>query len=304
MRIAVPDFVSSTFIPLIAAKELGLFKEERQEVEIVHIPALGDVEALRDGAVDFSAGPAHSPLMIFPDWRGVKLVATIAQGTPWMLVMRAGLAKRGEIAAVKGRRIAVDRGPERVFRYLLREAGIDIERDRVEMVPPPTHNTGISFGVSAGRALAEGKVDGIWANVLGCELAIHLAGASVVIDTRRGDGPPGAGSYSFAALTTTESNIETQPERVEAVIRAVVRAQSVIRQDPLRTVEVATKLFPAVEAGLMGQILARDAEFYKPSISMEAIQEMNRFATTVGLLSSPVSYEQVVATQFQALWSE
>ena len=304
MRIAVPDFVSSTFIPLIAAKELGLFKEEGQEVEIVHIPALGDVEALRDGAVDFSAGPAHSPLMIFPDWRGVKLVATIAQGTPWMLVMRAGLAKRGEIAAVKGRRIAVDRGPERVFRYLLREAGIDIDRDRVEMVPPPTHNTGISFSVSAGRALAEGKVDGIWANVLGCELAIHLAGASVVIDTRRGDGPPGAGNYSFAALTTTESNIETQPERIEAVIRAVVRAQSVIRHDPLRATEVATKLFPAVEAGLMGQILARDAEFYQPSISTAAIEEMNRFATAVGLLSSPVSYEQVVATQFRGLWSE
>jgi hypothetical protein len=30
-------------------------------------------------------------------------------------------------------RIAVDRGPERVFRYLLREAGIDIEKDRVEL---------------------------------------------------------------------------------------------------------------------------------------------------------------------------
>jgi sulfonate transport system substrate-binding protein len=120
------------------------------------------------------------------------------------------------------------------------------------MVPPPTHNTGISFGVSAGRALAEGKVDGIWANVLGCELAIHLAGASVVIDTRRGDGPPGAGNYSFAALTTTESNIETQPERIEAVIRAVVRAQSVLRHDPLRATEVARKLFPAVEAGSDG----------------------------------------------------
>ncbi len=173
MRIAVPDFVSSTFIPLIAAKELGLFKEEGQEVEIVHIPALGDVEALRDGAVDFSAGPAHSPLMIFPDWRGVKLVATIAQGTPWMLVMRA-----------------------------------------------------------------------------------------------------------------------------------VVRAQSVIRHDPLRAAEVATKLFPAVEAGLMGQILARDAEFYQPSISTAAIEEMNRFATAVGLLSSPVSYEQVVAKQFRGLWSD
>jgi len=147
-------------------------------------------------------------------------------------------------------------------------------------------------------------VDGLWANVLGCELAIQLGGASVVVDTRRGDGPPSAGNYSFAALATTESNIETEPERIEAVIRGVVRAQSVIRQDPARATEVARKLFPAVEAELMGQILARDAEFYRPAISMEAIKEMNRFATAVGLLSSPVPYEQVVATQFRSLWSE
>jgi NitT/TauT family transport system substrate-binding protein len=289
---------------LIAAKELGIFEEEGQDVEIVLNRSLKAEEFLRNGAVDFSAGPAHAPLTIYPEWRGVKLVATISQGTPWMLVMKAGLTKRGEIEAVKGRRIAVDYGPELVFKHLLREAGIDIERDGVEIVPPPTNNPSISFGVAFGRALAEGKVDGLWANVLGCELAIHLGGASVVVDTRRGDGPPGAGNYSFAALATTESNIETEPERIEAVIRAVVRAQAVIRQDPLQATEVARKLFPPVEAELMGQILARDAEFYRPSISMEAIDEMNRFATAVGLLSSPVPYEQVVATRFRDLWSE
>ena len=126
----------------------------------MHIPGLGGIEALRDGAVDFSAGPAHSPPVIFPEWYGVKLLASIAQGTPWMLVMKADLAKRGEIAAVKGRRINVDRGPERVFRYLLRQTGIDIERDHVELVSSPTNGAAISFGVAAGRALAEGRVDG------------------------------------------------------------------------------------------------------------------------------------------------
>jgi ABC-type nitrate/sulfonate/bicarbonate transport system substrate-binding protein len=85
----------------------------------------------------------------------------------------------------------------------------------------------------------------------------------VVVDTRRGDGPPGAGNYSFAALATTESNIETKRERIEAVIRAVVRAHSVLRLDPLRVTAVTKKLFPPVEAELMGQILARDAEFYQ-----------------------------------------
>ena len=43
MRIAVPDFVSSSFFPLLLAKDLKLFEEEGQDVEIVHIPALGDV---------------------------------------------------------------------------------------------------------------------------------------------------------------------------------------------------------------------------------------------------------------------
>jgi ABC-type nitrate/sulfonate/bicarbonate transport system substrate-binding protein len=304
MRIAVPDFVSSTFILLIAAKELGIFAEEGQDVELVTSRALGDVEALRDGAVDFASGTAHAPLMVFPAWRGVKLVATVAQGTPWMLVMQAGLAQRGELAAVKGRRIAADQGPDLVFKYLLREAGIDIERDRVEISPlPETSQSGVSFGVAAGRALADGKVDGLWANVLGCELAMHLGGGSVVVDPRRGDGPPGAGHYSFAALATTESNIETKRERIEAVIRVVVRAQSVLRHDPMRATAVTKTLFPPVEAELMGHILARDAEFYQPSIATGAIEAMNRLAQAVGLLASPVPYEQVVATQFQSLWA-
>jgi len=304
MRIAVPDFVSSTHIALIAAKELGIFRDEGQEVDIVHIRLMQGLESLRDGAVDFCSGAAHAPLMIFPEWRGVKLVAALMQGMHWMLVMRSGLAKRGEIDAVKGRRIAADRGPDLVFRYLLSRSGIDTQRDQVEIGPLPTDDPNISFGVAAARALADGKVDGLWANALGCELATQLGAGSVIIDTRRGDGPIGTENYSFAALATTESNIERNPERIEAVIRAIARAQSIIRQETQRAAEVVKTLFPTTEAELIPQILARDAEFYRPPISIEAIDGMNRFATAVGLLSSPVSYEQVVATQFRSLWSE
>jgi ABC-type nitrate/sulfonate/bicarbonate transport system substrate-binding protein len=262
------------------------------------------LESLRDGAVDFCSGAAHAPVMIFPDWRGVKLVAALMQGTHWMLVMRSGLAKRGEIDAVKGRRIAADRGPDLILKYLLRQSGLDIQRDRVEVGPLPADDPNMSFGVGAARALGDEKVDGLWANALGCELAIQLGAGSVIVDTRRGDGPIGAGNYSFAALATTESNIERNPDRIEAVIRAIVRAQSIIRSEPQRAAEVVRTLFPTTEAELIAQILARDAEFYQPSISMEAIGEMNRFATAVGLLSSPVPYEQVVATRFRDLWSE
>jgi NitT/TauT family transport system substrate-binding protein len=303
MRIAIPDYVSSTFFPLLVAKELRLFEQEGQDVVLVAIPAPAHMQALRDRAVEMSAATAHSPMLTFPESRGAKLVATVSRGTPWMLVMRAGLAKRGELEAVKGRRIAADWGPQLVFRHLLREAGIDIERDRVE-IAPPTDSPDLSFGVAAATALAEGKVAGLWANVLGCEVAVHLQAGSVVIDTRRGDGPPGAGNYSFAALAATESYIVAEPERIGAAVRALARAQSVIREDRMRAREVARRLFPAVEAELMGHILTRDAEFYRPSISTETIEEMNRFARAVGLLSSAVPYEQLVATQFQSAWSE
>jgi sulfonate transport system substrate-binding protein len=304
MRIAVPDFVSSTHIALIAAKELGLFADEGQEVDIVHIPLMQGLESLRDGGIDCCSGAAHAPLMIFPDWRGVKLVAALMQGTHWMLVMRSGLANRSDIEAVKGRRIATDRGPDLVFKYLLRQSGMDIERDQVEIGPLAADDPNMSFGVAAARALADGRVDGLWANALGCELATQLGAGSVIIDPRRGDGPIGAGNYSFAALATTESNIERNSERIEAVIRAIVRAQSIIRSEPQRAAEVVTRFFPPVEAELMGRILERDADFYRSSISASAIDGMNRFATAMGLISSPVPYDQVVVTHLQHLWSE
>jgi NitT/TauT family transport system substrate-binding protein len=37
--------------------------------------------ALRDGQIDFVAGPAHAALSAFPDWKGVKLAAALAQQT-------------------------------------------------------------------------------------------------------------------------------------------------------------------------------------------------------------------------------
>jgi ABC-type nitrate/sulfonate/bicarbonate transport system substrate-binding protein len=289
---------------LIAAKELGIFRDEGQEVDIMHVPLMQGLQSLREGAVEFCSGAAHAPVIIFPEWRGVKLVAALMQGTHWMLVMRSGLAKRGEIEAVKGRSIAADRGPDLILTYLLRQSGIDIERDQVEIGPLATDEPNLSFGVAAARALADGKIDGLWANVLGCELAIQLGAGSVIIDPRRGDGPVGAGNYSFAALATTESNIERNPDRIEPVIRAIVRAQSIIRSEPQRATEVVRKLFPTTEADLIAQILARDADFYRPSIPATAIDGMNRFATAMGLISSPVPYDQVVATRFRSLWSE
>src|SRR5713101_7296629 len=106
MRIATPDLVTNSYFPALAAEELGVYREEGLEAHVELLPSLDAVNALRDGAVDFVAGGAHTTLLAFPQWKSAKLVVTLSQGTPWLLVLRTDLkVTRGDVASVKGRRI-------------------------------------------------------------------------------------------------------------------------------------------------------------------------------------------------------
>ena len=107
MKLAVPDLISPSYFPALAAAELGFFEREGLEMSAELIfPVDRAYEALRDGAIDFVGGAAHGALAAFTEWRGVKLLGALAQGMYWFLVMRKELGiTRGDLAALKGRRI-------------------------------------------------------------------------------------------------------------------------------------------------------------------------------------------------------
>src|SRR6266436_930427 len=107
MKLAIPDLISNSYFPALAAAELGFFEREGIEVSAELIfPVDRTYAALRDGAVDFVGGAAHGALAAFTEWRGVKLLGALSQGMYWFLVMRAELGiARGDLAALKGRRI-------------------------------------------------------------------------------------------------------------------------------------------------------------------------------------------------------
>src|SRR5438093_5702840 len=107
MKLAVPDLISNSYFPALAAVELGFFREQGLDVEIDLIfPVDKAYAALREGAVDFVAGSAHSALSVFPEWGGVKLLCAQGQGMYWFLVMRAELkARRGDVEAGRGHTI-------------------------------------------------------------------------------------------------------------------------------------------------------------------------------------------------------
>ena len=64
MKIAVPDFITNSYFPAVAAVELGFFKEEGINMELEHIfPVNKACEVMRDGGIDFVAGAAHAPIV-------------------------------------------------------------------------------------------------------------------------------------------------------------------------------------------------------------------------------------------------
>jgi NitT/TauT family transport system substrate-binding protein len=305
MKLAVPDMISNSYFPAIAAAELGFFKQEGLDVEVeLLFPVDKAYAALRDGAVDFVGGSAHSALAAFPEWQGVKLICAQAQGMYWFLVMHRDLGvKRGDIAGVKGRSIGAAPWVEMGLRRLLIEAGIDLVGDGVKIAPVPgALAAGVNFGVTAAKALEERKIDGFWANGMGAEVAVRRGIGTVVLDVRRGDGPKDCFNYTMASIATTDRLIARSPELAAAAVRAIVKTQAALKQDVSLATGIGHKLFPPVEAELIAELIRRDLPYYGAKITPEFVAGMNRFARDIGILRGEAPYERVVAAQFAQLW--
>jgi NitT/TauT family transport system substrate-binding protein len=287
MRVAIPDLISPSYFPLIAAVDLGFLEAD---LELIY-PVTKTYEELREGRLDFVGGASHAVLYAFKDWEGAKLLCALAQHMYWFLVVRADLkAKRGDLSVLTNLRIGAAPGPVDGLKQLLKHAGIhDVQ---IGPVPGVVEKTA-SFGLMAARALEEGKIDGFWANGMGAEVAVRKGIGTVVLDARR-EGSAEARGYTLPALVATEKTTRERPEAARSAIKAVIAAQQALKENPERATEVGRKRFPPTEASLIAELIRRDAPFYDPVISPRSVESMNRFARDLGLLSKPVRHEDVV----------
>jgi ABC-type nitrate/sulfonate/bicarbonate transport system substrate-binding protein len=297
MKLALPDMISNSYFPAMAAVELGFFEREGLDVTLELLsPADKAYRALLEGEVAFVGAEAHAALAIFSEWRGVKLICALAQGMYWFLVMRADIgAQKGEVECVRGKRIGAAPFVEMGLRRLLLEAGIDPVAE-VEIAPiPGSLGLKVNTGVTAAQALADGAIDGFWANGMGAEIAVRRGVGTVVLDVRRGDGPRMAFDCTFAALAASDRLIESRPEAIAATKRAIVATHTALKNDVTLAASVGRKLFPPEEAQLITELVRRDLPFYDASISEHAVGSLNRFARDVGLLKGDPPYRSVVA---------
>ena len=304
-KLAVADLDSPSYFVAVAAADLGYFAREGVEVELQREYG-GPVgpERLRDGALDFYGGPAYAATRAFPDWKGTRLLCALAQYSYWFLAVRADLAvTRGDLAALKGLRISSSmEAPVHGLRHLLTESGLDLARGDAHIVPAPPSHAGRFMGHAGVQAIKDGLADAYWGNGMRLAIGEKLKLAKLHLDLRRGDGPPGARFYNFAALTATDRLIAEHPDAAAGAVRAIVNAQLALKADPTLATGVAERLFPAEEVPLIAGLVARDAPFYDAGISPQAADGLNKFAKARGLIAENVPYEQLVATQLKSFW--
>ena len=124
------------------------------------------------------------------------------------------------------------------------------------------------------------------------------------LDVRRGDDPENTRFFTFAGLVVRDDFLDKSGSEVDAVVRAIIRAQRALREDPALARKVGEGKFPSNSAALISNVIARDVEFYDPVISKERVEKLNRFAQSIGHISGPVPYEKVVAQRCIDLWTK
>src|SRR5579883_2277467 len=260
LRLAVADLDSPSYFVATAAVELGFFKEEGIDITLDRVFGAADgPERLREGSLHFFGGPAYAATRAFPGWAGAKLLCALAQYSYWFMAVRADLnLRRGDVAALKGLRIASSLAfPVMGLKYLLAQSGIDLERDRVRIVPArPLGADKHAMGRSGVDAILNGAADAYWGNGMRLAIGEKLGVAKLHLDLRRGDGPPGARFYNFAALTVigepqplgAVESLDTEPIDLSGATGPITRQVSVLppagvtlaRAEPLSvTVQVA-----------------------------------------------------------------
>ena len=308
MKIAVPDVISNSYFPALAAVELGYFADEGLDVSLEMIfPVDNAYRALRDGAVDFVGGSAHAALAAF---RMGGRAVLCAPGAGHVLVSRHAcelVAERGNVGRGQGlqdRRRSL--GRDGAASAVDRRGNRPCAAMGVTLAPVPgLLAAGINFGVSAARALEDARrsTDSgptAWAP----KWRSAAASGPLCIDIRRGDGSKACFDYSAASIAATSRFIDRSPEIAAAAVRAIVKTQQSLKENVALAADVGRKLFPPEEADLIVELIRRDLPYYDASISQHAVAGMNRFARDLGLLIDDVPYEKIVATQFKDLWRE
>ena len=240
MKLAVPDMISNSYFPAIAAVELGFFKAGRARCR-----ARADLSGRQvlQGAAR-RRGRFRRRLGAFgaggvPRMAGRE--AAVRAGAGHVLVPghalrlrrqarrhlgRQGPAHRRRAVGRDGAHASADRGRHR--------SRARQRQDRAGAGRCAVPGAVVNFGVTAAKALEDAQDRRLLGERHGRGGRGARGVGTVVLDVRRGDGPKPCFNYTMASIATTDALIARSPEAAAGAVRAIVKTQAALKQNVAR----------------------------------------------------------------------
>ena len=289
-----------TFIVLYGAEHLGYFKAEGITAQFADFEGGAEVTtAMVGGSIDFAGTYVERPMILAEKGFAAKNLLAILNRNPIFLVVRKNLPAT-DVKGLKGLKLGMTRAgsaTDLALRALLRDAGLEPDRDVAVIA--------VGSSASAAAALRAGQIDGFMGGEPGGAVIVHqLKIGRYFIEPLRDQGPKFLQYMTFPTLQASDRYIQANPQIVERVVRAVVKTQKRLREDPEAGVRVAQKLFPTLDVELIRGIIALQRASYLPAITEEAMRTVNQFQKQAGVVKTDFPYDKVVAVQLKPLWDQ
>ena len=289
-----------TFVVLYAAEHLGYFKAEGITVQFSDFEGGAEVTtAMVGGSIDFAGTYVERPMILAEKGFAAKNLLAILNRNPIFLVVRKNLPAT-DVKGLKGLKLGMTRAgsaTDLALRALLRDAGLEPDRDVAVIA--------VGSSASAAAALRAGQIDGFMGGEPGGAVIVHqLKIGRYFIEPLRDQGPKFLQHMTFPTLQASDRYLQANPQTAERVVRAVVKTQKRLREDPEAGVRVAQKIFPALDVELIRGIIALQRASYLPAITEEAMRTVNQFQKQAGVVKTDFPYDKIVAVQFKPLWDQ
>jgi NitT/TauT family transport system substrate-binding protein len=274
------------YLPLSVAERKGYFKDEGLEVEIPDFPGGAKaLQALVGGSADLVSGAYEHTINMAAKRQPIKAVVLQLKYSAIELVMpkdRAARYKDGR--DLKGLKIGVTAPGSSTNMFvdnLLVKAG---------MKPTDVSIIGVGTGAGAFAAMEKGEIDAL-VNLDPVVTQLEATGKFVsVVDTRTEKGMQEVygGDYMAAVIYTTDEFVKKNPNTVQAVVNAIVRADEWIAQaKPEDIVALMPDTYKAGNPALYRQGLEKNLAGYSKDgmMSLKAAENvykvLNQFEPSV-----------------------
>lgn len=236
------------YLPLYVAQRRGYFAEEGLEIDVITMTGGSDVNAVLSGQAWGHIGAPERVANALLKGGDIRIVGTIANRGLTYLVARPGSEGADMAEKLRGKRIATGTyggTPNAVTRYVLRQAGLDPQRDVTLL---ELESSAIPASVERGQAdvaavnapmIRQGIAKGLWGE--------PFYGA-----------PQGIGPYLYTSLSVGGPALRGEPDSVVAMLRGLIRGFKALNEGGVEgTLSIAQAEFPTMDPDDLRATLVR-----------------------------------------------